>query len=128
MAHTLDPLRILTRALCVVFASAMAWGAGSGALAAAEPRVELVMVETPEELKGAINSRTAMIYITAGHGSSTGQPLSLEVIAEIAAAFRPRKRARITSGTVDIPTASAPRVRIARISAGVSKDGPEYQA
>ena len=40
----------------------------------------------------------------------------------------PRKRARITSGTVDMPTASAPRMRRARISAGVSKDGPEYQA
>ena len=46
--------------------------------------VEMVTVETPEELKGAINSRTAMIYLTAGHGASTGQPLSLEVIAEIA--------------------------------------------
>ena len=49
-------------------------------------------------------------------------------LVEIAATFRPRKRARITSGTVDMPTASPPRILIARISAGVSKDGPEYQA
>ena len=34
----------------------------------------------------------------------------------------------MTSGTVDMPTASAPSVRIARISAGVSKEGPEYHA
>ena len=50
------------------------------------------------------------------------------VIVEIAATFSPRNRARIASGTVDMPTASAPKMRIARISAGVSKDGPEYQA
>ncbi|MBT4504108.1 MAG: aminotransferase class V-fold PLP-dependent enzyme [Gemmatimonadetes bacterium] len=50
--------------------------------------VEMVMVETPEELEMAINPKTAMIYLTAGGGSATGQPLSLEVIAEIA---RPKK-------------------------------------
>ena len=50
------------------------------------------------------------------------------VMVEIAATRRPRKRARITSGTVDMPTASAPSVRMARISAGVSNEGPEYQA
>jgi seryl-tRNA(Sec) selenium transferase len=49
--------------------------------------VELVTVETPEELEAAINPRTAMIYIVTGGGSIPGQPLSLEVIAEIA---RPR--------------------------------------
>ena len=36
--------------------------------------------------------------------------------------------AKITSGTVDIPTTSAPKYCIALISAGVSKDGPENQA
>ena len=46
--------------------------------------VEIVMVETPEELQQAINPRTAMIYIVTGGGSASGQPLSLEVIAEIA--------------------------------------------
>ena len=34
----------------------------------------------------------------------------------------------ITSGTVDIPTTSAPKDLIAFISAGVSKDGPENHA
>lgn len=46
--------------------------------------VTIVHVNTPEELEKAINPRTAMIYITAGSGSATGQPLSLEVIAGIA--------------------------------------------
>ena len=50
--------------------------------------VEIVMVETRAELEQAINPRTAMIYITTGAGSATGQPLSLEVIADVA---RPHK-------------------------------------
>jgi hypothetical protein len=41
------------------------------------------------------------------------------VTAETAATRRPAWRAAITSGTVLIPTRSAPRVRNARISAGV---------
>jgi hypothetical protein len=55
-------------------------------------------------------------------------PAAMLVSTDTAATRRPRKRARITSGTVDMPTASAPSIRIARISAGVSKEGPEYQA
>ena len=50
--------------------------------------VEIVMVETQAELERAINPRTAMIYITTGAGSATGQPLSLEVIADV---VRPHK-------------------------------------
>jgi len=46
--------------------------------------VELVAVETPQELEQAINPRTAMIYITTGGASADGQPLSLETIAAIA--------------------------------------------
>ncbi len=46
--------------------------------------VKMINVSTPEELEKAINSKTAMIYLTAGGGSATGQPLSLEVIAGIA--------------------------------------------
>ena len=46
--------------------------------------VELVMVETPQELERAINDRTAMIYIVTGPASDPGQPLSLDVIADIA--------------------------------------------
>ena len=40
---------------------------------------------------------------------------------------RPKRRARMTSGTVDMPTASAPHYCAMRISAGVSKLGPENQ-
>ena len=47
--------------------------------------VELVMVETPQELERAINDRTAMIYLVTGPASDPGQALSLEVIAKIAA-------------------------------------------
>ena len=36
--------------------------------------------------------------------------------------------AKIASGTVDIPTASAPAARKKRISAGVSNDGPANPA
>ncbi|MES3017058.1 MAG: aminotransferase class V-fold PLP-dependent enzyme [Bacteroidota bacterium] len=46
--------------------------------------VTIVHVTTPEELAKAINPKTAMIYLTSGRNSSTGQPLSLEVIAGIA--------------------------------------------
>ncbi len=50
--------------------------------------VEIVMVENAEELRQAINPKTAMIYLLAGRNTDEGQPLSLEVIAEIA---RPHK-------------------------------------
>ena len=56
--------------------------------------------------------------------ASPPMPSARFVIAETAATRRPQWRARITSGTVDMPTASAPSVRKARISAGVSKLGP----
>lgn len=46
--------------------------------------VKIINVESAEELEQAINPKTAMIYLTAGRGSETGQPLSLEVIAAIA--------------------------------------------
>jgi D-glucosaminate-6-phosphate ammonia-lyase len=46
--------------------------------------VEMIMVETPQEMTCAINARTAMIYIVSGVGSKEGQPLSLETIVEIA--------------------------------------------
>ena len=49
--------------------------------------VKIITVATAEELEQAINSRTAMIYLTSGTpgaASDTGQPLSLEVIASIA--------------------------------------------
>jgi seryl-tRNA(Sec) selenium transferase len=46
--------------------------------------VTIVHVSTPEELEKAINPKTAMIYMTAGAQSETGQPLSLEAISAIA--------------------------------------------
>jgi uncharacterized pyridoxal phosphate-dependent enzyme len=46
--------------------------------------VTMIMVETAEELSLAINQKTAMIYVNSGPDSATGQPLSLEVISEIA--------------------------------------------
>lgn len=46
--------------------------------------VDIVTVDTPEELERALNAKTAMIYIMTGKGSDPGQPLSLEVIAKIA--------------------------------------------
>ncbi len=46
--------------------------------------VRIITVETPEELAAAISDRTALIYIVTGPSNDKGQPLSLEVIAEIA--------------------------------------------
>ncbi len=46
--------------------------------------VTMIDVDSPEELERAINSRTAMIYVNSEENSATGQPLSLEVIHQIA--------------------------------------------
>lgn len=46
--------------------------------------VKIITVNTPEEMVEAINPKTAMIYINSGRGSATGEPLSLEAIAEMA--------------------------------------------
>lgn len=46
--------------------------------------VKIVTVNTREELEKAIGPKTAMIYLTAGSRSATGQPMSLEVISAIA--------------------------------------------
>jgi seryl-tRNA(Sec) selenium transferase len=46
--------------------------------------VRIINVTSPEELKNAINPKTAMIELTTGSSSETGKPFSLEVIAEIA--------------------------------------------
>jgi len=53
--------------------------------------VKIITVSTAAELEKAINSKTAMIYLTSGTpgaASDPGDPLSLEVIAAIA---RPKK-------------------------------------
>jgi len=46
--------------------------------------VKVINVETPEEMRKAINKHTAMIYVLACKHSQPGQPFSLEVIAEMA--------------------------------------------
>lgn len=46
--------------------------------------VDIVMVDSAEELEQAINPKTAMIYFVTNEASETGQPLSLEVMAAIA--------------------------------------------
>ena len=46
--------------------------------------VKMVTVETAEEMSRAINPKTAMIYLVLGRHTEKGQPLSLEVVAEIA--------------------------------------------
>jgi uncharacterized pyridoxal phosphate-dependent enzyme len=46
--------------------------------------VTIITVESADELRQAISPRTAMIYLMSGNESAKGQPLSLEVIAEIA--------------------------------------------
>jgi len=46
--------------------------------------VKVINVDTAEEMRKAINKHTAMIYVLACKHSQPGQPLSLEVIAEIA--------------------------------------------
>ncbi|HTF21954.1 MAG TPA: aminotransferase class V-fold PLP-dependent enzyme [Chryseolinea sp.] len=48
--------------------------------------VTIITVETADELKDAINPRTAMIYLMATEETMPGQPLSTEVIAQIAKA------------------------------------------
>lgn len=46
--------------------------------------VKVITVDSPEEMREAINPRTAMIYIMTGDDNETGKPLSLEVISKIA--------------------------------------------
>ncbi|MFC2123225.1 selenocysteine synthase [Bacteroidota bacterium] len=46
--------------------------------------VEVITVETAEEMRKAISECTAMIYVLACRHSDPGQPFSLEVIADIA--------------------------------------------
>jgi len=47
--------------------------------------VELVTVETLDELAHAISPRTAMIYVVTGGGTAAGQPFALQRIAQLAA-------------------------------------------
>ena len=57
---------------------------------------------------------------SGGRASGLRTPAAMLVMQESPSTRMPMWRAAITSGTVDMPTASAPSVRNARISAGVS--------
>ncbi len=46
--------------------------------------VKVITVETADEMRKAISEKTAMIYVLACRHSQPGEPLSLEVIAEMA--------------------------------------------
>jgi D-glucosaminate-6-phosphate ammonia-lyase len=46
--------------------------------------VEIITVDTLDELEKALNSRTAMIYLMAGAETLPGQPFSLEAVSGIA--------------------------------------------
>jgi len=62
--------------------------------------VELIMVDTPEEMANALSDRTAMIYLMADREGST-DPLNLEAIAKIAA---PRKIPVLVDAAAEILT------------------------
>ncbi len=62
--------------------------------------VELIMVDTAEEMASALSSRTAMIYMMADEPGSTG-PLSLEAIARMA---KPRNIPILVDAAAEILT------------------------
>ena len=63
--------------------------------------VELITVNTAEELERAINARTALIYLMACEESDRGQPLSLEVISSVA---KPRNIPVLVDAAAEILT------------------------
>ena len=69
-------------------------------------------------------ARWASVRVCSWLSGTSDSPSARLEMAETAATRIPAWRARIVSWTVDMPTASAPMVRKARISAGVSKLGP----
>lgn len=62
--------------------------------------VEMIMVDSPEEMANALSSRTAMIYLMADEPGST-RPLSLETIARIA---KPRNLPILVDAAAEILT------------------------
>ena len=63
--------------------------------------VKIIEVDSPDELKGALSERTAMIYIMAYDESQPGQPLSLENIVKIA---RPHKIPVLVDAAAEVLT------------------------
>ena len=77
--------------------------------------VKIIMVNTPEELKNAINSRTAMIYLSSG----SKEPLSLETVASIA---NPRNIPILVDAAAEILTLN-PNVHLAKGATIVAYSG-----
>ena len=79
--------------------------------------VEMIMVDTPEEMANALSSRTAMIYMMADREGSTN-PLNLEAVAKIAA---PRKIPILVDAAAEILT--IPSVHLERGATVVAYSG-----
>src|SRR4029079_15306447 len=108
---------LLARELRAVALAADALGGQQAHAASAPQNASASRARSPAAL-------AAYLSVCSCESASPPIPSARVVIAETAATRRPQCRARITSGTVDMPTASARSVRKARISAGVSKLGP----
>ena len=88
--------------------------------------VDIVMVDTPEELEHAINPKTAMIYIMTGRDNETGKPLSLEVISKIAAAKKIPVLADAAAEDLSIPCVHLERgATVVAYSGGKAICGPQ---
>ena len=79
--------------------------------------VTMVTVETIEELENALNPRTAMIYLMADNGPSSG-PMALEAIAQIA---KPRNIPILVDAAAEILT--IPNVHLQRGATVVAYSG-----
>ncbi len=79
--------------------------------------VKIVMVDTPQELEGALNPRTAMIYLTAGGQTQSG-PLALETVAGIA---KPRNIPILVDAAAEVLT--IPSVHLQRGATIVAYSG-----
>ena len=80
--------------------------------------VDVITVNSAEELENAINSRTALIYIMADDDSDEGKPLSLEVIAGIA---KPKNIPILVDAAAEILT--IPNVHLKRGATVVAYSG-----
>jgi D-glucosaminate-6-phosphate ammonia-lyase len=80
--------------------------------------VTVITVETPEELERALNSRTAMIYLTSGGGPYESGPLSLEAIV---AAAQPKNIPVLVDAAAEILT--IPNVHLQRGATVVAYSG-----
>ncbi|MCA1584664.1 MAG: aminotransferase class V-fold PLP-dependent enzyme [Acidobacteria bacterium] len=79
--------------------------------------VTVITVDTPEELEKALNSRTALIYLTSGGPYESG-PLSVEVIATIA---KPREIPILVDAAAEVLT--IPNVHLQRGATIVAYSG-----